>query len=155
MIKDYEIKLGQGFDKIKFGMTKNEVNQILGEPDETEEFNYADGDHSISYFYKDLGCEITFESEHDYLLSYLAVHSEKFHIQNKIRIGMSKEEALSAVETMNLSKASKQDLSEEDLPEQELYSFDSENINFWFVDNILDEIEIGPFWKDEDTPIWP
>ncbi|MFP4047769.1 MAG: hypothetical protein ACLFT4_08450 [Bacteroidales bacterium] len=155
MIKDYEIKLGQGFDKIKLGMTKQEVNQILGDPDEIEEFDYADGDHSISYFYNDIGCEITFESEHDYLLSYLAVHSKKFHIKNKIRIGMSVKETLNAADSLNLSKAVKQDLSEEDLPEQELYSFDAENINLWFVDNILDEIEIGPYWKDDDTPIWP
>jgi hypothetical protein len=155
MIKDYEIKIGKGFDKIKLGMSQDEIKNMLGEPSETEEFSYADGDHSISYYYNDQGFEFTFESDNDYKLSYLAVHSPKFHLQDKIRIGMSKDDLMKSIQDLDLSQPEKEDLSDEDLPNQELYAFDKENINLWFVENMLDEIEIGPIWKDDDTPIWP
>ena len=155
MTKEYEIKLGEGFDKVKLGMKRDEITEMYGPPDETEEFNYADGDHSISYYYTDLGFEFTFESDNDYVLSYLAVHKNKYHINNQIRIGMSKKDLLDAVKKLNFSEPDKEDLSDEDLPNQELFSFDKENINLWFVDDILDEIEIGPYWKDDETPIWP
>jgi hypothetical protein len=155
MIKDYEIKLGQGFDKVKLGMSKENIIELFGDPDETEEFNYADGDHSISYYYNNLGFEFTFESDNDYALSYLAVHKNKFHIKNTLRIGMSKDESLKAIKQLDFSHPDKEDLSDDDLPNQELYSFDKENVNLWFVDDILDEIEIGPYWKDDETPIWP
>ncbi len=155
MIKDYELKLGEGFDQVKLGMTREKIKEILGKPDETEEFNYADGDNSISYYYYEQGFELTFESDNDYLLSYLAVHNKKFHINNKIRIGMSKEEVVKIFKELNMSQPEREDLSDEDLPEQELYSFDKENVNLWFVEDTLDEIEIGPYWKDDETPIWP
>ena len=155
MIKDYEIKLGKGFDKVKLGMTRDQMNELFGTPEETEEFNYADGDHSISYYYNNLGFEFTFESDNDYLLSYLSVHKKKFHILDKIKIGMNKDQMLKAVKELGFSQPEKEDLTDTDLPNQELFSFDKENINLWFVDDILDEIEIGPYWKDDETPIWP
>ena len=155
MIKDYEIKLGKGFDKVKLGMTRDQITELFGPPEETEEFNYADGDHSISYYYNNLGFDLTFESDNDYLLSYLSVHKKKFHILDKIKIGMNKDQMLKAVKELGFSQPEKEDLTDTDLPNQELFSFDKENINLWFVDDILDEIEIGPYWKDDETPIWP
>ena len=155
MINEYEIIPGQGFDKVKLGMTRDEITGLFGNPDETEEFNYDEGDHSISYYYNDLGFEFTFESDNDYVLSYLSVNKDKFHIKNKIHIGMAKDELMDAVKELNFSNPNKEEIDDDDLPNQELFSFYDENINLWLVDGILDEIEIGPFWEDDENPIWP
>ena len=37
MIKDYNIQIGKGFDKIKLGMKEPEIKKILGEPEEIDE----------------------------------------------------------------------------------------------------------------------
>ena len=155
MNDEYEIIPGKGFNKVKLGMTRDEITEMFGNPDETEEFDYDEGDRSISYYYNTLGFEFTFESDNDYVVSYLSVNKDKFHIKNRIHIGMSKDELPEAIEELKFSNPIKEEIDDEDLPNQELFTFYEENINLWFVDSILDEIEIGPFWKDDETPIWP
>ena len=155
MINDYAIQIGEGFDQIKLGMTRERVEEILGKPDEVDEITYPDGGESITYSYDEMGFDLTFESENENRLSYISFFDDQFHILEKIKIGLSKEELKKLIKKSGFSKPILEDMSYEEFPDNELMSFDKENLNLWFTQEVLDEIQIGPKWKDDDTPIWP
>ncbi len=155
MIDSFKILPGKGVGNIRLGMKKEEVEQILGQPNDKEVIEYDDGENSCTYYYFNLEIDLTFESDDDDRLSFISIESEKFSIEDKIKIGQSKEEVIKICHDLKFSEPELEDLSSEEIPNQELLSLDYENINFWFTDNRLDEIQIGPFWKDDETPIWP
>lgn len=155
---DTEIILGKGFEDIKLGMTEFEVMQILNTPDTIDEFDHDnDGGDAKTFYYSDMGVELTFESEDDYVLSYISVSNDQFHIKEKIHNGMLKAEVMNAIPELGLGEFTDEivDTETDEEGKEELVSFEEENLNLWFVNDVLDEIEIGPFWEDDDTPIWP
>ena len=155
MIKDFEIILGKGFDNIKLGMTIPEIEKILGEPGDKEEYKHENGDESKTYYYYKYGFDLTFESIDEFRLSYISADSEEFHLKKEIVVGKTKDEILKCLETLKLSKPEIEEVVDDEIPNHELMSFDEENLNLWFVNGFLDEIQIGPFWKDDDSPVWP
>ena len=155
MITNYAIQIGKGFDKIKLGMSEAEVQQILGNPDEVDEITYPDGGTSKTLSYEDQGFDLTFESDNNHRLSYISFFKDDFHIMDKIKIGVDKKKIREITQKKEFSEPILEDLSDEEFPDNELMSFDKENINLWFTEEVLDEIQIGPVWKDDDTPIWP
>jgi hypothetical protein len=155
MIKDYAIQIGKGFGNIKLGMKEADIEKILGEPDDVDEIVYPDGEVSKTYNYEQLGIDLTFESDNENRLSYISFFDEQFHIMEKIRIGIGKEKIKELARKKEFSEPILEDLSDEEFPDNELMSFDRENLNLWFTQEMLDEIQIGPKWKDDDTPIWP
>jgi hypothetical protein len=155
MVENYEIIPGKGVGNILLGMTSDEIEKVLGAPDDKEIFEYDDGETSCTYYYFDLDIDLTFESDDDDRLSYISVENEKFSLNNLIRIGQSKEEVMKHAKTLNFCEPGQDDLNTEDTPDQSLLSYEEQNIYFWFTENKLDEIQLGPFWKDDDTPIWP
>jgi hypothetical protein len=155
MLENYNIFPGKGIGNILLGMIQKEVEKILGPPDDKEIVEYEEGDNSCTFYYLDLEIDLTFESDDDDRLSYVSVFNESFSIENKIKIGQSKEEVIKHCKDLKFSEPELENIPSEDYPNQELLFLDLENISFWFTDNCLDEIQIGPFWQDEETPIWP
>lgn len=154
-IQSYEIILGKGFDKIKLGMSRKDIENILGEPDEIETHDYPEGGQSITLSYHEDGFDLTFESENDYKLSYISVFSDKFSLDNQIKVGQTKKEVLQKLNKSDFSEPEIEDVGGEEYPDNELAFLKNENINLWFSDEELDEIQFGPFWKDDETPVWP
>jgi hypothetical protein len=155
MIENFKIIPGKGIGNILLGMQKNDVEKILGKPDNKEIVEYDEGDSSCTYYYYDMEIDLTFESDDDDRLSFISVENEKFSIGDKIKIGQSKDEVIQHCKDLNYSKPEYEKIESDDDINQELLALDKENINLWFTDNHLDEIQIGPFWQDEETPIWP
>lgn len=155
MIENQKIILGKGIGNVLLGMKKEQVEEILGQPDDMEKIDYDDGENSLTYYYYDLAVDLTFESDDDDCLSFISIENEDFSIEGKIKVGQTKEAVLAACKELSYSEPEIEDISSEDIPNQELIALDNENVNFWFTDGILDEIQIGPFWKDDETPIWP
>ncbi len=155
MLENYEIIPGKGVGNILLGMKRDAVEKILGQPDDKEDIKYEDGETSVTYYYYDLKIDLTFESDDDERLSFISVEGEEFHIKNQIKIGDTKEKVISSCKLLSFSISEEEDMSNDDEPTQILVALDEENINFWFTDNTLDEIQLGPFWQDDDTPIWP
>ncbi len=155
MIQNFDIVPGKGVGNILLGMNKKEVEDILKLPDNTEEFTYEDGETSCTYFYDELKLDLTFESDDDDRLSFISIAGEQFTLGKKIKIGDTKENVIKFCKALSYSDPEEEDMSNEEDPNQILLTLDNENINLWFTDNLLDEIQIGPFWQDDDTPIWP
>jgi len=155
MIENYKIIPGKGIGNILLGMKAADVEKILGQPDDKEIIEYDDGENSCTLYYFDLEVDLTFESDDNDRLSFISVENEQFSIEGKIKVGQSKDEVKKLCKELGYSEPELEDMSNDEVPNQELLSFDQENINFWFTDDKLDEIQIGPFWKDDETPIWP
>jgi len=154
-IKD--IKSGLGLGIIKFGMSRDQVREILGEPDELELPPYSDEkeDQSETWHYDDFELSLGFDQEDNWRLGTLAITSENYELLGKGLIGLNKEELISELNSLKIDDLELEDWSSIDIPTQELLGSESLGINFWFEDNKLSEIQWGPLFIDENTIRWP
>lgn len=146
---------GKGVGEILLGMTRDQVEKLIGKPDEIEEIDYDDGESAVTWFYYQLQIDLNFESEDDLKLSFISVENENYLLNGKIKVGMDKQAVLEACAELEFSTPELENFSTDDVPDQELIALEKENINLWFTDGKLDEIQFGPFWEDDETPIWP
>ena len=152
-----EIIAGVGFGKVKFGMAREEVKAILGEPDEVDTFAYDDNedDRSESWFYYDLNLFCSFDEQDDWRLISCSAESFNYQLLGKQIIGLEKDKIAGLLEQMEITDLEHEDHSSEDEPNHELIASDSVAINFWCDEGIVTEIQWGPLLTDDETVIWP
>ncbi len=153
-----DIKLGKGLDKLKFGMTREEVKAAIGEPNEVENYNPLEEDEgeSEAWHYDELELSASFDEEDDFRLTSLAVSSAEYLFEGVNLIGLSQEEVMQQVELMDLGDVELEAVAEDDSLQQSVGSIAEASLNLWFEDGQLSEIQWGPFWdEDEECYIWP
>ncbi|GAO30574.1 hypothetical protein [Geofilum rubicundum] len=153
-----DIKLGKGLDKLKFGMTREEVKAAIGEPNEVENYNPLEEDEgeSEAWHYDELELSASFDEEDDFKLTSLAVSSSDYLFEGVNLIGLSQEEVMQQVELMDLGDVELETVAEDDTMQQSVGSIPEASLNLWFEDGQLSEIQWGPFWdEDEECYIWP
>jgi len=144
---------GVGFGDLKFGMSEEEVVGLLGKPDEIE-VQEMDDDESINiYYYDNIGISMSFDSMEEFRLVEFAFDDSRFVLENELFPGMTKELFLKHAE--ELGDYDVDDLTGEDSDVTELYVFEDKNINVWIKDGVVDTIQIGPFWSDDENIKWP
>ncbi len=151
------IKPGIGLGVIRFGMKREQIRLILGNPEEVDNF-YLDNEEkceSESWYYDSIGLSLSFESEEDWKLITIEVDSGEYNLHGHTILGISKSKLYTILESLNIS-----DLNEEVTPLDEseiheLISSDSNEINFWLEEEIVSEIQWGPFYKEDDKIVWP
>lgn len=148
-----EIKIGIGIDKVKFGMERSEVLQILGEPSEKELFSYSEEEDDLTevWHYDDHEMSLSFDEADNWLLIMIAASDDSFVLNGKEIIGQSYEQVLSLLKEMGMSNFEEEDISEFD----KVLKVEDESLNIWFDNNEASEIQWGPKWNDDDTPIFP
>lgn len=154
-IKD--IKTGEGLGIIKFGMTREQVRAILGEPDDIDTYSDSDleDDASESWHYDELEISLSFDEDTDWKLVTIAVSSPNYAFHNKNLIGLPAEALMAELKPLELGDYESEDWSSEEIPDHKLISFPEVQLNFWFEDGELTEIQWGPLFSDEDTIRWP
>lgn len=152
-MKEKVIIPGTGVDKLRFGMIEEEIISILGKPDEIEVQEMDDEEMINIYYYDDLGLSMSFDSMEDFRLVELAFEDSKYTLEKNFFPGMSKELFLEHAD--ELGEYEFEDLSDEDSDVNELYTFEDKNINIWIRKGIVDTIQIGPYWKDDENVSWP
>lgn len=152
-----EIVPGVGLGKLKFGMSRDEVKTILGEPDHQEITSYGDddSDQSDAWEYHPLRLDLSFEEAEDWRLTILSVSSEDYMFKGSSLIGLNQEELMEELDVLRVKDLEIEDMSSEDHPEQTLISSDELGMNFWLHKDILEEIQWGPLFEDENTIRWP
>lgn len=152
------IKLGQGLDKLVFGMTREEVREALGEPSEKENFNPLEDDEgqSEAWHYDELELSASFDEEDDFKLTSLAVSSPGYLFEGINLIGLSQEDVLQQIELMAIGDVEIDSISDDDNESQIVASIADVSLNLWFEDDHLSEVQWGPFWdEEEERYIWP
>jgi hypothetical protein len=147
-----EIIIGQGIGSIIFGMTKDELKEVAGKPDETEQYNYDDSEefNAESWHYDSLELSVAFEEENDWKLSNIAVSSPGYLFNGKKLIGLTKDEVVKEIKGMELGTLEVEDCSSDDDPNLSVISFDESALNLWFDEGILTEIQWGILWEEDD-----
>ncbi|MEQ8903794.1 hypothetical protein [Ekhidna sp.] len=152
-----DILPGVGLGKLKFGMNRDEVKSILGEPDHQEITHYSEdeSDQSDAWEYHPLRLDLSFEEAEDWRLTILSVSSEDYLFKGSSLIGLSQDELMDELEMLGVKDLEIEDMSSEDHPAQTMIASESFGMNFWLHKDILEEIQWGPLFADEQTIKWP
>lgn len=150
----FEIIPFTGFDKIKLGQNREQVEKLLGSPSEKFEEIYPDGSWAYIYSYPHFGVDCTFDSEEDFLLSSIAFFKSEF-TYNKIEFIGLKERNLHLLAV----KAGINDLKQEadfNLINSKDFFSESTGLSFWVTNGKVDSITVFPqYSKEHNSVIWP
>lgn len=153
----YQIVEGEGLGDLKFGLQKDQVVSILGEPDEKENYSHTDTEQQLTetWHYDELEISLGFDQDDNWRLGTISVTAPDFKFRDFSPTGLTKKEL-----EQNLVAAGINDLKIEDSATVEnighelLYS-NLLGINFWFEKDSLTEVQWGPLFIDEETIQWP
>lgn len=162
-----EIKSGEGLGKIKFGMSRDELKKLIGEPDEIEDFSYpvyedendiVDEEEETQtelWHFDDLEMSVSFDEEVDWRLVNIAVSSPDYTFKGEKVIGLERDALLATLKRLGLENLKVEDCSSAENPNHKLVAAEGLGINFWLENDVLAEIQWGPIFVDDDTIIWP
>jgi hypothetical protein len=144
---------GTGLGSVKFGLSREQVRQMLGEPDDIEqqEEGHFRKEKSEAWHYDDRELSLGFEESDGWRLGSLSVASEDYHLHGKTLIGLNRLEAIRALNNMGIV-----DLEyENDDPEQDMIASESTGIILWLDEGFVSEIQWSPLAIDDYTVEWP
>ncbi len=153
-----EIIIGKGYESVRFGMTRSEVEKILGKPDEIDSYASSEEaeDNTEAYHYDEIEVSVSFDELEDWKLSSIAVSDPDAELEGLKLIGVSSKELLEKVDALALGEYEREDVSSPESPDNEVISFMNSSINFWLEEDEVTEIQFGPFWDEEEEDfIWP
>jgi hypothetical protein len=150
--KSKNIEIGNGFGSILFGMSREEVKKLTGEPDEIENYQHegVNNEKSEAWHFDDPEISLAFEEFNDWKLTSIAVSAPDFLLEGKNLMGLGKEEVLQALKKMNLGKIEQEDCSSDESPDLYLVSIEDAGLNLWFDENALTEIQWSIIWADDE-----
>ncbi|MBX2845362.1 MAG: outer membrane protein assembly factor BamE [Saprospiraceae bacterium] len=156
MSKDKSIRLGYGLTGIKFGMTKEELQEAMGAPSEKDSFtNEDDSTITEAWHYDEVSLSFTFDEADDFRLGGISVNNDEYRLRDVIAVGMKKEKVLDALDDLNFGPYGVEDMSNEENPSHELVALDHKSLYLWFDDDHLSEIQWFPAFDDNEEVIWP
>lgn len=150
-----EIEPGKGFGKVLFGMTREQIREILGAPDEIENDNEG-GEKTEHWHYDQHEISALFSETDNWRLLSFAVSNPDCTIEGEKLIGLKETELQDALERIGITEELEyEDLSSDEFPDHIMVYCDELGMNFWLDNGIVSEIQWGPMMKDEDTIDWP
>jgi hypothetical protein len=154
-----EIQFGEGIDALRFGMTKDEVKNLLGTPDEIENIPGIDeavNDDLVSWHYDEKEISLVFDKLYDWKLVSISASDPYYTLHGKPVVGMPLEEFEEFFENLGIEISNSEDLSDEENPD--FYMLESEDVGLlvWFDEGHAVEFQILPdVAEDGETIIWP
>lgn len=158
MLKELKrIKPGYGLGYLKFGMTRKEVKELIGEPSFIDKYAHSklDDDFTESWEYDELFLSISFDEAEDWKLMMFSVTSDFYELEEVSLIGVNQLKLMNHLNELNLGEIYLEDCSETDDEDQKVIEIDEKSINFWVSKGNLDEIQWSPIFIDDDTIKWP
>lgn len=145
--KSMEIKIGIGIEDIFFGMSKDEIKVILGEPDKIIRGAVEDW---ITYEYFDKMIRLIFSKEQNDKLITIEVHHQDILIFGENIFNKSKEEI-----RLFMNNHGYNVMEYEDYGTFETLASNKLHLTLEFEFNKLNSIEFSPLFKNDDDIIWP
>ena len=147
------ILLGEGLDTLKFGMTREEVTTLLGEPTEIE----SDSEDNIAfdtYHYDDNELSLIFDSSAEFKLVSIASSADEVLLKERKVIGLSEGDLLTTLDSMDFEDIT-DDYFEGGDEGENMYTSDEFGVNFFIDDNKVTEIIWYPEFTEEGEVVWP
>lgn len=132
--KVQRILLGKGLDDLPFGATREEVEEVLGKPEETDEVDLGD-ETSVAWHYWDLGLSLNFDESKGYALNTIEVASPEVLLFDRVLIGTKRDEVKAFLDTKEIG---------ESIDEvHDGLAYEDAGLNLWFNGGELAEIQWG------------
>lgn len=148
---------GVGLGDIRFGMTRETIRGLLGEPNHQMIADFSENESHLNdaWEFHPLRMDLSFEEAEDWRLTIISVSSEDYLLHGSSLIGLELEELMDELELHGITDLEIEDVSDLDHTDQKLVSSAALEMNFWINEHICEEIQWGPFFKDENTIRWP
>lgn len=145
------MKLGTGIGKLKFGATMEEIEELMGEPEEIEESDEEDEFEHQAWNYWEEGYSLYFDKEDDYRLSCIETANPETTIfgQKIFDLDLNEIKELFAQNGLKDPETEKLETGETRL------SYEREMIDMYFDENKLIAINFGVFINDDLEVQWP
>lgn len=104
MSKAQKILLGKGLDDLPFGISQEQVKDVLGEPEEKDEIDLGD-EMSIAWHYWDMGISLNFDESHNYGLTSIDVASPEITLFGEQLIGKTRDEVKAFLDTQKIGES--------------------------------------------------
>ena len=146
-----DIRLGKGLGKIKFGLSMEEVEKLIGEPEEIEESDEDDEFEHEAWNYWEDGYSLYFDKEDDYRLSCIETANRDVQLWGERIFEMSKDQIIRLFADNDIT-----DIEEEEGETGEIrVSFEKEMIDLYFDEDQLIAVNFGVFINDNLEVMWP
>lgn len=148
---DNEIKLGVGIGSIKFGATMEEIENLMGEPEEIEESDETDEFEHKAWNYWEEGFSFYFDHEDDYRLSCIETANPDVTLWGTKIFELSQQDIhnLFGQHGVENPETEKMETGETRL------SYEKDMIDLYFEDEKLIAINFGVFINDDLEVMWP
>lgn len=138
------IQIQQGFDDLRFGMSREEVKSILGTPDEV--IVPEEDDSMEIWHYDELELSVSFEEEEKWSVYTISTTSTEAILEGDSLIGLNALALVNKLKSMDMTNLQ----FEEENGEVQLVSADEQDINFWLENGIVAEVQ----WNAEVLDDW-
>ena len=128
------ILLGKGLQDLPFGASQDEVEALLGKPEETDEMDLK-GERSVAWHYWDLGISVNFDESLDFKLSSIDVAAPEVLLFDEALIGRSREDVKKFLDEKSIGT------SVDEVQRGMIYP--DVNLGLWFNGGHLEEIQWG------------
>ena len=139
------IEFNKGLGELLFGMTRDEVKELIGEPFEIEKHEGVESNDMSAeeiWHYDQLELSIGFEEMEDWTLMSISVTSGDYKINDVSLIGKTLESVSADLEKWGILDFEISDFPEEE--NQKVLLSDFLGMIIWFDDNIANEISWSP-----------
>jgi len=134
-----------GLDDVRFGMSRDDVEQLLGEPEERAvEIDATEQTEAWYYWTRELS--LTFDAEADWRLTTIDVGSPAAELRGKRLVGATLDELRAALPEFAL---------EWNGSEFEPIEVDDLSMFLWIEDGVLDSIQWSVPLGADDEEQWP
>lgn len=140
------IIIGQGLGPLQFGATEEDIKDIFGAPDETENDKES---NTLTLFYDGIMTDFELEPEEEdetYRLSSILTSNPDYSIDNKIQFGDSEEALIKYAKTLKAENPETE--TDTETNEKYLY-FDDLNLVAIFDQEGLASVQINA-WDEDD-----
>lgn len=142
-----EVKPGQGYGKLIFGMSQEEVITLKGDADQINDINEESDQYIIYYYYQDQ-VKLYFDKDKNYRLYSIEIFDKKVKYLNTEIIDMTEKD----LKTLLFRNKLKYD--SEEYPSFHLFYIPSQQVYLNVELDRVRSIEAQPMFKDKNV-IWP
>lgn len=146
MESNLNIIIGQGLGPLQFGATEEDIKEIFGAPDETENDKES---NTLTLFYDGIMTDFVLEPDEDddtYRLSSILTSNPDYSIDNKIKFGDNEEALIKYAKTLKAEAPETE--TDTETNEKYLY-FDDLNLVAIFDQEGLASVQISA-WDEDD-----
>ena len=148
-----KIVIGKGLGRIQFGLDRDDVVNILGQPTEKElesdEFGESESRH-----YDHLDLSLLFDGNNYWQLVSISVTSDAYSFLGLHPIGMDKDEFIKHMHQLDMEVESLEFMKNDGETFQELLSLEEEGLDVWVDNGIVSELQWGAVYDEEDSMDW-